>query len=197
MAVLAILALVIGFLAGPVTSMLSGLVSELGIFSAEPAFYSDTLKVGLQDGFAAVSMPLILASLAGILLLTFVTVSMVTRNRKVEIKRTWDCGTTPDSRMEITATGFARSIITVFKGVLRTTRNVSVKDQNGGTRYFGKSRTVEFGIRDIYKTYFYHPVSVLATKASEQVKKIQSGNVSMYILYIIIALVVLLLIESI
>ena len=64
-------------------------------------------------------------------------------------------------------------------------------------RYFEKSRTVEFRVKDIYDTYFYHPVSVLATKASEQVKKIQSGNVGMYILYIIIVLVVLLWIESI
>ena len=59
-------------------------------------------------------------------------------------------------------------------------------------RYFQKTSTVELGIQDIYNSYFYHPVHLLTIKASEYVKRIQSGNINMYILYILAILIALL-----
>ena len=115
MAVLAALTLVIGFTAGSITNVLSGVVSDLSVFhSSEPAFFSTIQTVGLRNGFASVSMPLILASLIVTIALTFFVVYLVSRNRKTKIGRTWDCGTTLSPRMEITGTGFARSIVTDF-----------------------------------------------------------------------------------
>lgn len=198
MAILAVLTLAIGCSAGPVTRMVSGVVTDLSIFrSFEPAFYSTALTAGLRNGFASISMPIILASLMLALTLTFVVVSLITRNRKIKIGRTWDCGTTLNSRMEITATGFARSIVAIFRGVLKPTRQVSIEYRDENMRYFPKTSTVELGVQDIYRRYFYQPVSLLTIRASEQVKKIQSGNVNMYILYIFVTLVGLLLIATI
>ncbi len=198
MAVLAVLTLAIGCAAGPVTTLLSGVVTDLSIFrSSEPAFYSTAFTVGLRDGFASISMPLTLAILTLALTLTFFAVARVTRNRKIKIGCTWDCGTTLNSRMEITSTGFARSIVAVFRGVLKPTRQVSIEYRDENMRYFPKTSTVEMGVQDIYRRYFYEPLQLLTIKASEEVKKIQSGNVNMYILYILVTLVALLLIATI
>ena len=51
MAVLAALALAVGFLAGPVTSLLSGIVSQLGIFSTEPALQYHCFSSGTSGWF--------------------------------------------------------------------------------------------------------------------------------------------------
>lgn len=194
MAVLAALTLVTGFAAGTVTNVLSDVVNDLGIFrSFEPAFYSTALTVGLRNGFASISMPLILVSLIFAIAITFFFVSLITRNRKVKIGRTWDCGTALGPRMEITSTGFARSIITIFQGMLKPTKQTSIEYRDEDMRYFPKTSTVEFGVQDIYHSYFYQPMNLLITKASEQVKRIQSGNVNMYILYILVILIALLL----
>ena len=99
--------------------------------------------------------------------------------------------------MEITATGFARSIVAIFRGVLKPTRQVSIEYRDENMRYFPKTSTVELGVQDIYRRYFYQPAYLLTIRASEQVKKIQSGNVNMYILYIFVTLVGLLLIATI
>ena len=197
MAILAVLTLAIGFSAGPVTNMVSGVVTDLAIFRAsEPVFYSTPFTVGLRNGFASISMPLILASLTLALALTFSVVSLITGKRKIKIGRTWDCGTTLNSRMEITATGFARSIVAIFSGVLKPTRQVSIEYRDEDMRYFPRTSTVELGVQDVYRRYFYQPAYLLTIKASEEVKKIQSGNVNAYILYILITLVALLLIAT-
>jgi hydrogenase-4 component B len=197
MAILAALTLAIGFSAGPVTNLLSAVVTDLSIFrSSVPAVYSTPLTVGLRNGFASISIPLILASLTLALALTFFMVSLITRNKKIKIGCTWDCGTALNPRMEITATGFARSIVAIFRGVLKPTRQVSIEYRDENMRYFPKTSTVELGVQDIYRRYLYQPAYLLTIRASEQVKKIQSGNVNMYILYILVTLVALLLIAT-
>ena len=198
MAALAALTLIIGFSAGPTANILSGVVNDLSIFhSSQPAFYSTALTVGLRNNFASVSMPLILISILVALAFTFFIVSFITRNKKIKIGATWDCGTALDSRMEITSTGFARAVISIFRGVLMPTKQVSVEYRDEDMRYFQKTETVELGVHDIYQSHFYQPIYLFIIKVSEQVKRIQSGNVNMYILYILIILMALLLIVNI
>jgi hydrogenase-4 component B len=193
MAALAILTLVIGFTAGSITNVLSGVVADLSVFhSSEPAYFSTIQTVGLRNGFASISMPLILASLIVIIALTFFAVYLVSRKRKTKIGRTWDCGTTLSPRMEITGTGFSHSIVTIFRGALKPTKQTSIEYRDEDMRYFQKTNLVEFGIQDIYNSYFYQPVHMLTNKASEYVKRIQSGNINMYVLYILAILIALL-----
>lgn len=198
MSVLAALTLVIGLASGTVTKFLSGVVTDLSVFSSsEPAFFSTDFTVGLRNNSTSISMPLILTILVLVIALTFSIVSLVTRNRKVKIGRTWDCGTDLGPRTEITSTGFARSIITIFRGVLKPTKQNSIEYRDEKMRYFSETGTVESGIQDIYRKYFYSPVDVLARKASEYVKRIQSGNVNAYIFYILIMLIILILVTTI
>jgi hydrogenase-4 component B len=194
MAALAVLTVAIGFAASPIAGMLSGVVTDLSAFhSSEPASAATALTFRLRNGFAAISMPLTLAGLALALTLTFLVIFLVTRKRKIKIGATWDCGTTLNPRMEITSTGFARSIVAIFRGLLKPTRQVSIEYRDEDMRYFPRTSTVELGVRDIYRSYLYQPVHLLTIKASEQVKRIQSGNVNTYVLYILVTLVALLL----
>jgi len=198
MGLLALLILVIGFSASFITNLLSKVVTSLGIFKTSlPAFSSNFQSTNLQNNFSSVSMPLILISLVSSLVIIFIIVSLITKNRKIKYGNTWDCGTPLNSRMEITATGFSRSIISIFKGVLKPTKQVTIVYHDENMRYFQKSKTVELGISNVYQNYLYIPVQVLTTKISDQIKKIQSGNVNQYILYIFIALIAMLFISSI
>lgn len=197
MAILAALALIIGLASGPVAGQIGEVVKNLSIFnSAEPSFYSSALHVRLKNNFAAVSLPLIFISLAMVIALVYLIVTLITRKRKVKIRLTWDCGANLNSRMEITSTGFARSIVAIFRGVLKPTQQVGVEYRDGTTRYFPKSSKVELGIQDIYQNYLYKPLHDLTTKVSEQVIKTQGGDVNIYILYILVVLIALLLIVT-
>lgn len=197
MFILAAFTLIIGVASGTVTNTLSAVVTDLNIFvSTKEAFYSTTFKVGLLDNFASVSMPLILISLILVLVIVFAVVALFTKNRKIRFACTWDCGTTLNSRMEITATGFANSIVAIFRGVLKPTKQVSIEYRDASMRYFPKTETVKFGTKDIYRGYFYLPVHLFTIKVSEYVKKIQSGNINTYILYILVTLIVMLLIVT-
>ena len=194
MALLSALTLLIGFASGPVTKVMSGVANGLSIFrSSESALDATTLTVGFRTGFASISMPLVLAVLIVTLLLTFLVVSLITRNSKIKIGPTWDCGTALNPRMEITSTGFARSIVAIFRGVLMPTKQVSIEYRDENMRYFQKTNTVELGVQDIYRRYFYQPLHSLTVQTSEYVKRIQSGNVNMYISYILGILVAVLL----
>ncbi len=194
MAALAALTLIIGFFAGPITAVLAKVAGNLDVFkSIEPAFSSGVNSFNLQDGFASVSTPLILLSLVLITMLTFFVLRILGKNRKIKIGRTWDCGTTLGPRMEITATGFSRSIITVFRGILKPTKQTAVEYHDADMRYFTKSSAVHLGIEDIYINYFYNPLQMFVSKLAGHFRKIQLGNLNVYVLYVFLTLIVLLL----
>jgi len=195
MGVLAVLSLIIGVFAGPVSAVLSRLANSLDVFnSSEAAFLASRNLVGMKDGFAAVSMPIVFGFIATITMAAFLVINIITKNRKIKIGRTWDCGTDLNSRMEITATGFSRSIIMMFHGILKPTKQAEIEYRDADMRYFPKGSVVRLEIKDIYGDYFYKPVQNLIRKISEYAKQIQSGNVNAYILYIFLTLLVLLLI---
>lgn len=197
MAVLAALTLVIGFAAASISKILSWVVDDLSAFhSTQPAFFATAHTIGWRNGFASVSMPLILASLVLTIAFAYFAVFLFTRDRKVKIASTWDCGASLGPRMEITSMGFARSIVAVFRGVLKPTKQAHMEYRDEDMRYFPKTSTFELGIQDIYHTYFYHPLRLLTVKATDSVKKIQSGNINTYILYILLTLIALLFISS-
>lgn len=195
MGVLAALTLVIGIFAGHVSAVLSRVAGSFDVFnSQEAAFFVNVKLVKLTDGFAAVSMPIIFACLVAVTAVVFIIIYALTEKRKIDIGRTWDCGTDLNSRMEITATGFSRSIVTIFRGILKPSKQAEIEYHDADIRYFPKGSVIRLEIKDIYSAHFYKPVQNLVKHISEYVKQIQSGNVNAYILYIFLTLIVLLLI---
>ena len=92
--------------------------------------------------------------------------------------------------MEITATGFARSIVVIFKGILKPSLQQKIEYHDADSRFLQKSHTVTMHMGDIYYTYFYNPLYKIVNGLSLRVRKIQNGNINAYISYIFGALIV-------
>ncbi len=198
MGALAISTLLIGIFAGKIAGVFSSIVSSLGAFSTLKETFSSGISVfRTADGFASVSTSIIFIALASSLAAVYGAVYFAAAGRKTKIGRTWDCGTDLNPRMEITATGFSRSIITIFSGILRSTKQVEVEYVDADMRYFPKGSTVKFEMKKVYDTYLYNPMLKLALKLSDYAKKIQNGNVNAYVAYIFMILVALLMIAAI
>lgn len=193
MAFLAFLCLVLGVGAGSVVPLLSRVAEQVFGVQSDPAILSSTsATIIVQNGFATLSMPLLAATIFGLLLAVVVVVYLFTSRRKVTRGLTWDCGSPLTSRMEITATGFSRSLLTIFQAFVRPTKKIesTYADEK---QYIVTSRTVEVGVFDVYEAFFYGPLNRCAEHVSRIAKKIQSGNVNAYILYIAVALASMLL----
>lgn len=193
MAILSTLTLMIGLGAGTMIRIISGVVKNLTVFSPFETLASTSFStVGLKNNTAIVSAPLIFISMVLAMAVVFLLISLISHSRKIKVGRTWDCGRALTPRMEITSTGFARSIITIFQGILKPTKQVAVAYRDENLRYFAKSHTIDLGIENVYQVYFYKPVYGMMIRASDMVKKIQSGNIQMYVMYMLIILLVLL-----
>jgi hydrogenase-4 component B len=191
MGTLAGLTLFLGLFSAPVTSILAAIGGDLSVFNGAASCVS-RIPLGLSvAGFSTVSGPL----LCGMLFCAFFVVLFTVRRciyggQKIRIGATWDCGADLTPRMEITATGFARSIITIFKGLLKPSIQHETEYHDAQSRYLPASRMVTLSIKDIHLSYLYKPIRKAIRGLSVRVKAIQTGNINIYILYIFVALLI-------
>ncbi len=188
MGLLALLCVVFGVGASaivPVVARVAGSLpnlSPIGAYAFPLRSFTETLDM---SGVAIVM-------LLGIAL-TGVIVWMIAGRRRIVVSRTWDCGSPLTPRMEITATGFSRSIITIFRGLLRPSVQTDIEYQDAETRYFTKKKTVQLSLTDMYYAYLYHPAILFVEHSSRHARRIQTGNLSTYLLYIFLTTLGLLL----
>ena len=190
---LASLAVLFGLGAAPVTKMISTIGQNLAIFEKVDPFVSvsSTQTLELTGGFALVSAPALFLFFGVISLMIFFLVRFtVNRQQRITLGNTWDCGTPLNARMEITTTGFARSIILVFKNVLKPSIQQAVEYHDATSRYMPKSHSVTMGVGDIYIKYFYLPLQKFIHESSLRSRIIQGGNINVYISYIFVALII-------
>lgn len=191
---LAVLTLVIGLSAGFISAVLLKIAGPVLDLTNFEKINFNLSYVKTADDFAGVSMPAVFILLIIVLGLIY-GITKIFR-KKVKIGETWDCGKSLTPRMEITATGFSRAIVTIFKGILKPSKQHTIEYHDADTRYFQKTSTVNLMTEDVHKSYLYDPLKKLADKLSERIKLIQGGNPNVYILYILIMLLLLLLITS-
>ena len=200
MAALAAACLIVGVSASWIIAQLQTIGNSLaGVEATWPILrVSENQTLSINSDFAIISPILI----AGLVISVPVIVWLfskygVNRNQKVTTNRTWDCGTELTGRMEITSTGFARSIISVFRGLLKPSLQHSVGYVDATSRYTPNARTVTLKVEDVYRIYIYLPALRAVTFASTKVKNlIQNGNINAYILYVLVALIILLGVRS-
>ncbi|MFA6043196.1 MAG: proton-conducting transporter membrane subunit, partial [Patescibacteria group bacterium] len=190
MAALAVFALVFGVFSGRLTSFLNGVGRDLQVFHSSTSFISINTHQNLSAGHFAFVSPLALFVylLIALVIVVLGVKYLVNRKQKVHLGATWDCGTDLSPRMEVTATGFSHSIVTIFQRVLRPSIQHDIEYRDDQSRYLPKSRTVTLGVSDLYHTYIYNPIHTLVTTLSERTKHVQGGNINVYLLYIFIAL---------
>ncbi len=193
MAVFASFTIIIGFFSGNISAILLNIVKSLEIFRfSELPFFSNTNGLILNNQFAALSMPIVFITLIGAI--AFVYLAMRSNHKgQVKYSRTWDCGSDLTPKMEITGTGFSRSIITIFQNVLKPSKQHDIEYQDAQMRYFQKSYTVTMGRKNIYGMYLYGPTHDWLLKITGYAKRLQSGNVNLYIMYVFFVLIALLI----
>lgn len=193
MGALSILSLLFGIFSGHMTFFLQKVGNSLGMFQGVSSLISlskgQALTIG--EGFASVSEFAFFA----LFIITFFTILLIVtyvlnKQQKIKVGTTWDCGTDLTPRMEITATGFAQSVVLIFKRVLKPSVQHEIEYHDSDSRYLPKSIAITINKQDIYQSYFYAPLHKMFMVLSAYTKKIQSGNINVYILYIFIALIV-------
>ncbi len=198
MAGLALLSLVFGLFSGSIVSILNAVVKNIsGLRDAASIVAVHPAQTIAVNGFASVSAPALFAIIILALALSVVAIKyLVNRKQNIKTGATWDCGTDLTPRMEITATGFSRSIIMIFQGILKPSFQTDIEYNDASMRYVPKSRTATMHLADFYRVRFYDPIRFGFMKISGYVKKIQSGNINAYILYMLIVLLAALLSAS-
>lgn len=193
MGFLAALTLLFGLFSGYLTTILEKIGQDFSIFKnvSSLSSVSGFQSLNTNNNFASVSAPAIFVGLIiATLLVVIVTKYSINRKQNIVEGATWDCGTNLNGRMEITATGFSRSIVLIFKGILKPIIQHEVEYHDAENRYLLKSSAVTLSVSNVYQIYFYQPLSTSINKLSLRVKNIQSGNINAYISYIFLALII-------
>jgi hypothetical protein len=126
---------------------------------------------------------------AAIILGVSITVALLKRRER--IVRTWACGLPAlTSRMQYTSTVFSKPIRFVFSSVYKPDRKIDrlPKDQP----YFPVTITYRSVRTTSYERAIYRPFVEMILSAAHQLRRLQTGNIQVYLLYIFLAIVSLL-----
>jgi hydrogenase-4 component B len=188
---LAVLCVIFGIFAAPITGVLLRIVNGLGLSGGEQKFLPAALEFGNSGD--AISLSFVALLFALLTVLGYVGVQIVARKQKEKIFSTWDCGApVAGPRTEISATGFSHMLLVIFGGILRPVKRESSEYSSARREYFPVSRKVSFHITDIWTKYLYEPYGAGMTWLADKSTKVQNGNVHTYILYIFLTIIVLL-----
>jgi hydrogenase-4 component B len=190
MGALAVLSLLFGLFAGSVISSLDQIGRTLKPFSNIPNTIVTSSFQGISiDKFSYVSAPLIFVLfILMFAVLVFGVRILVNKNQKITTGITWDCGSDLTPKMEINSTGFARSLIAIFKHILKPNMQHTLEYHDAERKYMPKLRMITFNMTDLHLSYLYRPLHAIFSLLSIWTKTIQSGNINTYILYIFVAL---------
>lgn len=147
------------------------------------------------SGSGSVSAPVIFLVLGATIVLVWLGARyLIGRKQRITNGPTWDCGSNLSPRMEITSIGFARSLIVIFKSVLKPSLQYQTEYDDAASRYMPSSRAVSLTHKDIYRKHIYESVFSSVAVISKWAKYIQNGNINSYIFYILVSLIIALLV---
>lgn len=135
------------------------------------------------------SLPVILVWTALAVLVTICLVAIVRVRRRVT--PTWACGLPGlTERMQYTSTAFSKPVRFVFSVVYKPDRRLEILP-NSDT-YFPTAISYSSVRTTSYERYLYRPITDAVIGLANQLRRIQSGNIQVYLLYIFLALILLL-----
>lgn len=201
MGITAALCVVLGIMPFVATGMIaSSFGLENGLTSTASPFSAITVPYGVGiDGTKAMSnlsMPgvaIMMGSVAAAVL-GFVTAAGSGRKVVRRVCNTWDCGFGEiNARMEYTAASLSQPIRSVFKTLYKPHTAVHKEYHYNSNPYSKKSVHVESTTRDIFEEKLYSPSTRVAIAFFDKIRKIQTGKVNAYLLYVMLTLLLLLL----
>jgi hydrogenase-4 component B len=166
-----------------------GLEGLLG-FDLAQATISHPLVLGpVYEHFSVLAPTWLAIALPAYAILTALIVALVLRPQ-VRRAPAWTSGAqVAPARVQYTPAGYSNPIRVVLRAAYGFRRQL--EPVGGGTRA-PERYTLDTRVVPFFEHYLYLPVAALALRASEQARRLQSGRLSMYVLYTLIVLLVVL-----
>lgn len=180
---------------GVVPYLGTSLISTAFHMSSQPSspFDSMTIQNSSDKSFANLSMPVVVIMLSSVSIAIFGFIRVLSGNTKKTKYGTWDCGFgSLNERMEYTPTSLSQPIRAVFKVFFRP-HNQTEKESFGENPYLLKTVKIETAIKNIFEDLLYTPIVSSFVFFFDKVRRLQTGKINAYLLYIMVTLVLLLL----
>ncbi len=148
-------------------------------------------RVALHDGIAVNvpgtgSLPTLALTLALVALVAGLV--RLARSRRAAPAPTWACGQRPDAGLQWTSAGFTKPLRLVLEALLRPRRDVRVLGSAGVV----EAVAYEAEVPHLFDTLLYGPVSRAALRGAGIARRLQSGSLRTYLIYLLALLGVLL-----
>jgi hydrogenase-4 component B len=194
MVLLAIAALALGvvpaIMLGPLAQAAAGLLGE------QPDITFNFNSISAGKSFATIGPGWVSAILAVLMLAVWLGLRLGGASFRKRSYETWGCGRAVQSaNFEYTAAAFANPFKRVFAFLYRPVTQTQL-EPNGGSRFFVKTITYRHGSRSIIEEGIYAPIGAAVRRISARARSVQSGNVHSYLLYMLLALLILLLVAK-
>lgn len=192
MALLTVACLALGLAPFAVLRSLSSATLEL--LGAAPDMRFDWSSIVVNDSFATMSPLWLAVALAALLVSIPVALRVLKANTARRDYETWGCGRAlQTARFEYTAASFADPFKRVFSVLYRPVKELAI-EFHPESRFFVRTISYSNEARSIFDDAIYGPLNRTLRWVAERARLLQSGNVNVYLLYILVALVVLLII---
>ena len=109
----------------------------------------------------------------------------------VRIAPSWSGGAPLGARMQYSALGFTKPLRLVFEPVLHAQRELEVLA--GGTPYFARRYRYRTAVPALFERHLYQPFVQAVLWMSEQMRRLQTGSLHLYLAYLLATLVALLI----
>ncbi|MEI7603821.1 MAG: proton-conducting transporter membrane subunit [bacterium] len=186
-------------------------VTFLGVFANYVVYFLNSQlfpsvsseESSLFAGSNSISVPIHQANLSNmfifiILLSAVILVILVTGLWKTRIKKylTWDCGRDVNPRMQYSSVAFSDNIRMTFASFYFPRKSREVEDEKKYKFFHYLPNKIFYHDKylKVYEKYLYHPLSNFILRLGNTVKKVQTGMVNTYLIYILVTLIIILLI---
>nr|WP_315990950.1 hypothetical protein [Desulforamulus aquiferis] len=192
MGLLSLMCVILGVWPQGMLRILQGVLSPYAGIDVNSLFNHQwhSAAFNIQQANGVIAMPVIVGILAVGLIGAVLAYNLRGRPQN-SVGETWTCGIVPSSRMEYTATGFAEPIRRAFQIFVHPKQNLKVdKSLNP---YHGVKLKLELQVSYLIDQWLYKPVKKGILLLVNYIKPIQSGNLQLYMGYVLAVTVVILI----
>jgi hydrogenase-4 component B len=193
MVLLALACVALGLAPFVIVPAIGRMIVGLGRLPDTQAQFTLGLSLSSPNGFGRMSPTLIAAGVLLLLAIVPLVMLLLRVNWKRRVGESWGCGRTGQTpRMEYTATAFAEPLRRIFAELYRPTKELTI-DFHPESKYFVQSIEYRSEITPWFEKYIYDPCLWLVRLLAATVRRMQSGSLHAYLVYVTLALVILLL----
>jgi hydrogenase-4 component B len=194
MGLLALACVALGLAPFVVVPALGRVLTGVGDLPDTNAAFTLNLSLVTSNNFASISPTLLALGLLVLLALVPLVMMILRVNGRLRVSDSWGCGRVGQTpRMEYTATAFAEPLRRIFAEIYRPNKELSI-DFHQDSKYFVQSIEYRSKVTPWFEKALYGPSLRFIRFLASLTRRLQSGSVHIYLLYISVALLILLLI---